>query len=178
MSVMDESTCNDPNAAVTKKRQKTESKTGHHGPSGVWNHFNKHFKEGTTKYLGEYDCKYCQNVILTPSTQGTNSLWHYLKGCKNFHSFEGDKNQPLISFSGAGGQPSAWRFDQEKCRKSLAKMIIIDELLFSHVEKEGFRSFCGEMQPKFHVISRTTVTKDIIGIFNEEKKKLKGHMKE
>ncbi|KAF6175459.1 hypothetical protein GIB67_021949 [Kingdonia uniflora] len=34
------------------------------------------------------------------------------------------------------------------------------------------------MQRKFYVISRTTVTKDIIGIFNEEKKKLKGHMKE
>ncbi|KAF6137311.1 hypothetical protein GIB67_036348 [Kingdonia uniflora] len=57
-------------------------------------------------------------------------------------------------------------------------MIIIDELPFSHIEKEGFKSFYGEMQPKFHVISRTTVTKDVIGIFNEEKKKLKEHMKE
>lgn len=52
-------------------------------------------------------------------------------------------------------------------------MIIVDELPFSHVEKEGFRGFCYELQPNFDIPSRATVTRDCYSLFLEERKKLK-----
>ena len=40
-------------------------------------------------------------------------------------------------------------FNVEHCRKMLAKMIIVDELAFRFVEREGFHAFCDALQPKF-----------------------------
>ncbi|KAK8681054.1 hypothetical protein V6N13_053461 [Hibiscus sabdariffa] len=37
--------------------------------------------------------------------------------------------------------PKLWRFDQEEIRQALTKMVVIDELPFSFVEREGFRAF-------------------------------------
>ena len=56
-------------------------------------------------------------------------------------------------------------------------MIIIDELLFRHVEKEGFRNFCLVMQHKFPVPSRTTVACDCLNLFLDEKQNLKKVLK-
>ncbi|XP_075500477.1 zinc finger BED domain-containing protein RICESLEEPER 2-like [Primulina tabacum] len=71
-----------------------------------------------------------------------------------------------------------WRFDQELCRKTLVKMIIVDELLFSFVENGGFRYFVSVAQPQFRIPSRTTVTRDCFELFYEEKKKLKNFFRE
>ncbi|KAL5713075.1 cellulase [Ranunculus cassubicifolius] len=57
-------------------------------------------------------------------------------------------------------------------------MIILDELPFSCVEKEGFKKFCEEVQPRFHVVCRTTITKDCLKMFIQEKAKLKAYLKE
>ncbi|KAK9283951.1 hypothetical protein L1049_012208 [Liquidambar formosana] len=56
-------------------------------------------------------------------------------------------------------------------------MIIVDELLFRHLEKEGFRSFCAVLEPKFTLLCRTTVTRDSMKLFYEEKGKLKKALK-
>ncbi|XP_073153739.1 zinc finger BED domain-containing protein RICESLEEPER 2-like [Henckelia pumila] len=73
---------------------------------------------------------------------------------------------------------SIWKFDQELCRKALAKMIILDEQPFSSVEKEGFRYFLSVAQPQFRISSRKTVTRDCFELFSEEKQKLKTFFKE
>jgi len=36
---------------------------------------------------------------------------------------------------------SYWKFDQEFCRKALARMFIVDELPFIHVEQKVFVTF-------------------------------------
>ena len=51
-------------------------------------------------------------------------------------------------------------------------MVIIDELPFRFVEKEGFKQFMKVAQPCFHIPSRTTVTRDYFNLFYEEKRKL------
>ena len=48
----------------------------------------------------------------------------------------------------------AWKFDQELCRQALTKMIIMDELPFMFVQREGFKNFCNVMQPRFRLISQ------------------------
>ena len=48
-------------------------------------------------------------------------------------------------------------------------MIIINELSFRFVENEGFRRFVEEtlmlVEPKFFIPSRTTIARDILGIY-------------
>ena len=69
-------------------------------------------------------------------------------------------------------------FDQDDCRKFLCRMIIIDELPFRFVEKEGFKLFMKVAQPCFHIPSCTTVTRDCFDIFDEQKYKLMAVFKE
>ena len=64
-------------------------------------------------------------------------------------------------------------FSKEACRIACVEMIIIDELLFSHVEGEGFRKFCRVLNPKFDQPSLRTISRDVFQLFWDEKKKLK-----
>ena len=64
-------------------------------------------------------------------------------------------------------------FSKEACRTACAEMIIIDELPFSHLEREGFRNFCRVLNPKFDPPSRRTISIYVFQLFFDEKKKLK-----
>lgn len=64
-------------------------------------------------------------------------------------------------------------FDQEKCRDGLLKMIIIDGLPFTSVEKPGLQNLLKVMQPQFEIPSAEDVERDCIQLFEEEKEKLK-----
>ena len=64
-------------------------------------------------------------------------------------------------------------FNQEVIGRETTKMIILDELPFLHVENSGFRHFCSVACPKFVVLSRRTITKDILDLFLAEKASLK-----
>ncbi|KAM3323376.1 hypothetical protein P3S67_004527 [Capsicum chacoense] len=77
-----------------------------------------------------------------------------------------------------GGALGNWKFDQRRSRKDSAQMIVIDELSFSFVEKEGFRNFMRVTAPYFHSPSRRTLTRDCYQFYNEEKQILKKVFKE
>ena len=64
-------------------------------------------------------------------------------------------------------------FTQENGRKSLARMIVIDELPFSTVEGEGFRAYSYYLEPRFIMPSRITVARDVMDLYEEEKAKVK-----
>ena len=57
-------------------------------------------------------------------------------------------------------------------------MIIVDELPFSFVEKEGFKNFMKVTTPQFYTLSHRTVTRDCYELYLEEKKLLKKVFKE
>lgn len=59
-------------------------------------------------------------------------------------------------------------FDQEFCRTELASMIVIHELPSIFTEKEGFRRFTRDVQPRFNIVSQTTITKDCAKTYLEE----------
>ncbi|KAH0698365.1 hypothetical protein KY285_015061 [Solanum tuberosum] len=86
--------------------------------------------------------------------------------------------QPIIGGNKGDVVVVPWKFDQEECRKALCRMVIIDELPFRFVEKEGFKQFMKVAQPCFHIPSRTTVTRDCFDLFDEEKHKLMAVFKE
>ncbi|KAJ1425115.1 Zinc finger BED domain [Sesbania bispinosa] len=74
--------------------------------------------------------------------------------------------------SGGGGvssSPTYFKFDQELCRTELVKMFVVAELPFRFVENEAFCKFLAVLQPRFSVPSRSTLTRDIYTLFNEEK---------
>ena len=66
-----------------------------------------------------------------------------------------------------------WKFEQEVCRRALVEMIILDELPFSFVEKEGFKKFMSKVQPLFHIPSRKTITRDCYDVYGELRINLK-----
>ncbi|KAL4582976.1 hypothetical protein LXL04_007540 [Taraxacum kok-saghyz] len=68
--------------------------------------------------------------------------------------------------------PRLCEFNQDVIRKALSYMLIVDELPFSFVEREGFFKFCKVINPYFLIPSRSTATRDCYSFFIEEKKKL------
>ena len=64
-------------------------------------------------------------------------------------------------------------FNQEAIRRATTKIIILDELSFSHVENSRIRHFFSVACPRFVVPSRRTITKDILDIFLARKASLK-----
>ena len=97
--------------------------------------------------------------------------------CKKYLYRIQDKKQKMLTFqkylNNSGGNLLVVGFSKEECRIACAKMIIIDVLLFSHLEGEGFRKFCRVLNPKFDPPSRRAISRDVFQLFLGEKKKLK-----
>ncbi|XP_052111497.1 zinc finger BED domain-containing protein RICESLEEPER 2-like [Arachis duranensis] len=88
----------------------------------------------------------------------------------------GDPSQTILTFQqkkDGEGVFTAVTFDAEMCRKALARMIIVDELLFKFVEGEGFRFYMSIVQPRFPLPGRITVAKDCWNLYISEKNRLK-----
>ena len=74
---------------------------------------------------------------------------------------------------GDDGSLGTWKFSQDAIRKSIAEMIIMDELPFKFVEGRGFRRCMVATCPRFKMPCRWTITRDCFQLFIDEKKKLK-----
>ncbi|KAK8672813.1 hypothetical protein V6N13_111172 [Hibiscus sabdariffa] len=109
--------------------------------SSAWDHFKT--IEGDKEYV---ECIYCARKISCASTNGTNAMKRHTARCKKA-PFNLEKSQTILDFESKTkcntdgtietvSVPKLWRFDQEKIREALAKMVIVDELLFSFVERE------------------------------------------
>ncbi|XP_077251806.1 zinc finger BED domain-containing protein RICESLEEPER 3-like [Tasmannia lanceolata] len=165
------STPGDSSAQTSKKRAYLTK-------SVVWNHFTK--EKGPDGIDERAKCNYCKKLFACPSSSGTSSLKRHLdKTCIPYTSR--DKSQKLLSFKsvrdgddveeGVGVMP--WVFDQDRARRELAIFIIKLELPFNIVDKDAFRDFIMVIQPRIKVISRTTIRKELLNIYGEEKLKLK-----
>ncbi|KAK8662986.1 hypothetical protein V6N13_024871 [Hibiscus sabdariffa] len=84
--------------------------------------------------------------------------------------FSVDEEDPAFaSFS----VPKLWKLDHNLCRKKLAKMLIVDELPFAFVKREGFIEFCKALNTLFKLPSCTTATRDCCTLFIEQRNELK-----
>ncbi|XP_070026447.1 zinc finger BED domain-containing protein RICESLEEPER 1-like [Nicotiana sylvestris] len=138
--------------------------------SVAWRQFSKFTDDEGVK---KAKCKYCpeEYVANTKNSGTSNLLSHLLKCPNNPHKSETSQTKLAFQSKGQTGDVSLipWKFDQEACRRALARMIIIDEQPFISVEKDGFRDFVRALQPLFHIPSRTTMTRDCFEIYHDEK---------
>ncbi|XP_073153665.1 zinc finger BED domain-containing protein RICESLEEPER 4-like [Henckelia pumila] len=140
--------------------------------STVWEHFERYEDCDGNKRAR---CRYCSsNYAADSNSSGTSSLGNHMRKCtQNPHNAE--TKQAKLEFKPNSNDVSesslnVWRFDQESCRKALARMIIVDEQPFSLVEREGFKHFINILQPLFRIPSRASITRDCFELFLEEKK--------
>nr|DAD43719.1 TPA_asm: hypothetical protein HUJ06_001949 [Nelumbo nucifera] len=65
-----------------------------------------------------------------------------------------------------------FKFDQDRSRMDLAKMIMKHGHPFSIVEEEFFQMFVNNFQPSFRLLYRNTIKNDVMKIYMDEKEKL------
>ncbi|XP_042396475.1 zinc finger BED domain-containing protein RICESLEEPER 2-like [Zingiber officinale] len=109
--------------------------------SEVWDHFIK-FTNDASEIKAK--CKYCdKKKFCDPYRNGTTSLRSHITSCKKHPDVVETIQAQLSLQSSREGEVSltSWKFDQDASRKALARMIIMDELPFKFVEREGFKTF-------------------------------------
>lgn len=129
-------------------------------------------------------CKYCEKKIPADSRMhGTSPLGTHLSKCPlnpNNKQF-GQATLCLGEIETARGEVKSalinWKFDPEAIRKSIAYMLIVDELPFKHVEGKGFQHVMRTACPSFKIPSRWTITRDCYQLYLDEKIKLKQVLK-
>ncbi|KAL4569599.1 hypothetical protein LXL04_025240 [Taraxacum kok-saghyz] len=96
------------------------------------------------------ECKYCHAMIGCASKSGTGPLKNHQLSCKLNPQNIIDKKQKLLDLesrslvSDDGSIETMtilrlWEFNQDVIRKALSYMLIVDELPFSFVEREGLK---------------------------------------
>ncbi|KAK8656836.1 hypothetical protein V6N13_098771 [Hibiscus sabdariffa] len=157
-----------PTEGGVGKRKKT---------STAWDHF-----KAITGEKERAECIYCAAKISCSTANGTNAMKHHTNQCKKallnldkkiILDFESKTRCNADGTIEIASVLKLWRLDQEEIRQALAEMVIIDELLFSFVEREGFRAFCKVAIPDFVPPSCAIITRDCYALFIERRKALK-----
>ncbi|XP_054780792.1 zinc finger BED domain-containing protein DAYSLEEPER-like [Prosopis cineraria] len=143
----------------SRKRKNSSRKV-----SKVWEHFTKLPLEETNGEV-RAACKYCNlDYACNPGKHGLTSLKRHIPKCpKNPHKATQMTKQSMLNYvtpSGQEGSLVPHMFNQKRCRRALVEFIICDEMSFRLVEKEGFKKFVKELEPRFQIPSRTTVARD------------------
>ncbi|KAJ1688149.1 hypothetical protein LUZ63_019539 [Rhynchospora breviuscula] len=114
--------CGEEENPTKKKIRKTTS--------DVWKHFTRGPVQPNGSYYGI--CNYCGEKYLQGQQRGTSSMRNHIdKKCNKIPRNKPEALQKLLQAKSEKNALVAWRFDQMKCRKSLAKMVIAHEYPFS-----------------------------------------------
>ncbi|XP_075671983.1 zinc finger BED domain-containing protein RICESLEEPER 2-like [Castanea sativa] len=159
------------------------SKTGNgRKKSLAWNHFEKvKVDEDVTMAV----CNCCKKSYRVDSkSYGTSNLLAHEIICPKNPNRE-DKRQKTLAFEPKNDGDEGFKlvsttFSIEASRKALAEMIVIDELPFRCVKGYGFKIYVNTLQPKLHlkdIPSHQTEARDVIGIYNSEREKLRKSLK-
>ncbi|GAB2268742.1 hypothetical protein Dimus_038733 [Dionaea muscipula] len=119
-------------------------------------------------------CLYCNKKLGGEAKNGTTHLADHSKSCLKKKLVDNKQKVLTPTFMMGEGKKAnlqTYNFDPEVSRKQLAHMIIIHEYPLSIVEHIEFRKFCHSLQPGFKVVSRTTLKRDILKIYEVEKLK-------
>lgn len=139
--------------------------------SEVWENFQRVRTKG--EGLVKAKCIYCKKKFVGEAKMGTTHLKEHWKTCPLRQRVESKQKVLTASFFMGEGKRKleSYTFEQEFARRQLACMIIMHEYPLSIVEHVGFRRFVQSLQPLFHVVSRNTIKKDILKIYDVERVK-------
>jgi hypothetical protein len=139
--------------------------------SEVWKEFDRVEINGVWKAK----CMWCKKYLGGNTKNGTNHLRGHLEICPDRAVRKGFKQSSLkLTANAQDGTVTLekYTFDQDVARKELALMIIVHEYPLSMVDHDGFRKFCAALQPLFKVVSRNTIRKDIIDMYEVQKQSM------
>ncbi|KAJ1689265.1 hypothetical protein LUZ63_013420 [Rhynchospora breviuscula] len=159
--------CGEEENPTKKKTRKTTSDVWKHFTRGMFNLMAATMAYATTVVKSKFQFMI---MYLQGQQRGTSSMRNHIdKKCNKISRNKPEALQKLLQAKlGKRNALVAWRFDQMKCRKSLAKMVIAHEYPFSCVNHHFFREFLCELQPSFKIPSRTTLRADCMKIYEEE----------
>ena len=159
----------------TPKRRKVSN------PSPMWEHFTRILPVvDPNKPLAK--CNYCSHKAgVHHKDQGTSAMRSHLKGCVMYKrtrsKLDGFQQKLTFDIKGASsesvGVMKIDSYDPKVIRAAIAKFIIVDELPFRIVSKDGFKEMIHTLEPRFKVPSRITIMKDCMKLYLEEKCRLK-----
>ncbi|CAM8982292.1 unnamed protein product [Rhodiola kirilowii] len=142
----------------------------------------KNGKRVQTHEVVRAKCNYCAKDLACDTYEnGTSSLQRHIDNvCKKYPGRVkiNDGQQKLTSTGRTGAKELVIvKWSEQGCREAAVKMIVMDELPFSFIEKEGFRYFCRYVVPDWHVPSRRVIWKQFLKMYAAEKAKLKKELK-
>lgn len=155
------------------KVSETETATKKKDNSAVWLGFDK-IVDSRNK-VTKARCKYCKKIYKAGSTNGTSTLWKHFHSCMKNPNRGKNKKQKCLAFEREDGNSASViniKFDQELLKKELCKMIVVDELPFMFVEREGFHHFIQLCEPRFKIPSRHTIARGSMQLYLDERNKL------
>jgi hypothetical protein len=146
----------------------TQSKKPHVNQSIVWEHFKN--VEPIDKDNPKACCNYCNRLIGCHHKRQCTLLLmtHLTSNCTNSQLRKPKlvKNQTLLQMSFKKAvedtQLGYAKYDPDHLRHLLVQYLILCELLFSHVESEGFTLFVNGLEPRFNMPSRFTIQRDYL----------------
>ncbi|XP_045797582.1 zinc finger BED domain-containing protein DAYSLEEPER-like [Trifolium pratense] len=138
--------------------------------SSVWAEFTKVKVKG----LDKAECNWCKKRLSDTSKNGTTHLHGHLKGCvqKIIKTRKHDKGQPFIMPIISEGREE-WgigNYNPENVKKLIAEAIIMHDYPLSIVDHVGLRRVFVALQPLFKVPTRNTIKKEVLKIYDFEKK--------
>lgn len=153
-------------ASSSVKPAKPRKKFAKRAP--IWEHFLQREDDSSKS-----NCRYCGVEIGCDSkSAGTSPMISHNNRCKMFKDYDEKKKQKVLS-SDNKGNLKVMKYDPQLFRRSVNEMVVLNELAFSFVESEGWKRFCFNVLPMYSTFSRRTCTKDIVGMYLDEKAALK-----
>ncbi|XP_058086418.1 zinc finger BED domain-containing protein RICESLEEPER 2-like [Magnolia sinica] len=138
--------------------------------SAVWDDFEEvTLKNGQVKI----QCKHCKSQYAKQSDGSTTTLKKHISKCQK--KMRSAATQQTLSFSQSAMGPlvSIYKYDKELVNELTAKLIITDERPFQMVESPAFVGLARCLNPKYEKVSRTTIKRVCMKIYEGEKVKLK-----
>ncbi|KAL6654142.1 hypothetical protein ACP70R_007607 [Stipagrostis hirtigluma subsp. patula] len=134
--------------------------------SAVWNDFDAIY-DGNL--LVQARCKHCLDIFAANRENGRSNCSRHLKSCKELIKMNEMVENMTSSLSPDTAALNKWKFNEKVSRKALARFVVLQELPFSLVDHEPFRTFCATLNPWFEMVSRTTIKEDIVGSYEEQR---------
>jgi hypothetical protein len=123
--------------------------------------------------FGKWKAKYnwCSKILTAEGKSGTSHLQSHINTCESRQARKGLKQSSLKFSQNPDGSVclEKYVFDQDVARKELALMICVHEYPLSMVDHVGFRKFCASLQLLFKLVSRNTIRKDILDMYDVQK---------
>ncbi|WOH01001.1 hypothetical protein DCAR_0520379 [Daucus carota subsp. sativus] len=154
-----------PNATTEPNRRRKKS--------FVWDHFTIENMGAGCKRAFCNQCKQSFAYSKDSKVSGTSHLKrHITRGACMQSNLESIQNGEPTNMRGRRRPNNAPRFNSDRCRHELAKMIIMHDYPLHMVEHLGFIAFVKYLQPRFHMVSFNTVERDCIATYLREKQSL------